>query len=280
MIIYKATNLINGKFYIGQTTKSLEHRMYQHKLSAKEGKYVFARAIKKYGFENFKFEILCKCETIEELNNKEIEFIKRLKSTNRDIGYNMTVGGSGCGSGEDNPSFGKKRSDEFKIKVSKALTGRPVSKETKEKLRIANSGRRVSDEAKVKMSTAHTGRKKSEETRIKMGLARTGEKHPRFGKKISEETRNKMSISKIGKKHTEETKNKIIAAISGKNHYGYDHTIYHFYHPEFGSEFCTRQELQIKFNLQQGNLASVCRGERNQHKGWKIITPQTPEENV
>lgn len=63
-IIYKVTNLINSKCYIGQTTKSLDDRRFIHIKDAKRQKYnsLFHKAIIKYGIDNFKWEVLCVCE--------------------------------------------------------------------------------------------------------------------------------------------------------------------------------------------------------------------------
>lgn len=77
--IYKITNLINDEFYIGQTISSLEHRFSQHKTYARNGgETIFARAIRKYGEENFIIESLEICEEIE-LDEKETFYIKTLK---------------------------------------------------------------------------------------------------------------------------------------------------------------------------------------------------------
>ena len=87
MIIYKTTNLINGKIYVGQDSHNNPDYLGSGKLIQK--------AIKKYNKKNFKKEVLCKCKTKEELNEKEIYWIKKLKSQNRNIGYNITDGGLG-----------------------------------------------------------------------------------------------------------------------------------------------------------------------------------------
>lgn len=122
MIIYKATNIVNGKIYIGQTTLLLQGRILNHKL-AKSDRMPFHLAIRKYGFENFEFEVLCQCNSISELNEKEKEYIKLFNSRNQSIGYNISGGGNCFGSGEGHPCFGKAFTEEHKEKISKALTG-------------------------------------------------------------------------------------------------------------------------------------------------------------
>jgi hypothetical protein len=87
MIIYKTTNLINGKFYIGKDKNNNKNYF---------GSGVAIRdSIKKYGKENFSKEILCVCTSIEELNEKEKYYINLYNSQDRNIGYNITNGGDG-----------------------------------------------------------------------------------------------------------------------------------------------------------------------------------------
>lgn len=69
MIIYKATNIINNKVYIGQTIHPLSVRKSQHERSHEYGyKTAFSNAIRKYGKENFKWEVIYEADAIEELN--------------------------------------------------------------------------------------------------------------------------------------------------------------------------------------------------------------------
>jgi group I intron endonuclease len=91
--IYKITNIVNGKIYIGQTKQSLSDRLCKHFYDSRAGDYYFANALKKYGKENFKMEKIDEAETVEECNEKEIYYIDKLKSRNREIGYNSRVGG-------------------------------------------------------------------------------------------------------------------------------------------------------------------------------------------
>jgi group I intron endonuclease len=82
MIIYKTTNLINGKFYIGQDSKNDPSYFGSGKLLHK--------AIEKYGIENFRKDILEQCISKHELNEREIYWILELKPV-----YNIAKGGSG-----------------------------------------------------------------------------------------------------------------------------------------------------------------------------------------
>lgn len=99
MIIYKATNVINGKVYIGQTTNTLEYRKSQHfreTRSEKKKNSYFHNAIAKYGEENFIFEQIDSAANMDELNEKEQYWIQFYDSTNENFGYNLDSGGKNC----------------------------------------------------------------------------------------------------------------------------------------------------------------------------------------
>lgn len=93
-IIYKITNKINGKVYIGQTIQSLKDRWYRHcakkNLSDNEMNMHIKRAILKYGKENFTIEILEECNSTL-LNERERFYISYFNSYQD--GYNSTLGG-------------------------------------------------------------------------------------------------------------------------------------------------------------------------------------------
>lgn len=95
-IIYKATNKINNKVYIGQTTRPLDERIYYHTYRAYNEPEIehthFINAIRKYGANNFVWEIIDEAESKEELNSKEIYWIKQYNSIEK--GYNIQYGGT------------------------------------------------------------------------------------------------------------------------------------------------------------------------------------------
>ena len=94
MIIYKATNIINNKVYIGQTIHPLSVRKGQHERSYEYGyKTAFSNAIRKYGKENFKWEVIYETDSIEDLNEKESYYIEYYKSLVTENGYNLKGGG-------------------------------------------------------------------------------------------------------------------------------------------------------------------------------------------
>ena len=89
--IYKITNKINKKIYIGQS-KDIEYRWKDHKRRFKNQKTPIQKAIYKYGIDNFSFEVLKEC-SIDCLNDLEIYYIQLYNSTDKNIGYNITSGG-------------------------------------------------------------------------------------------------------------------------------------------------------------------------------------------
>lgn len=93
--IYKITNKVNGKLYIGQTTQTLKERFQRHCWGVSlNDKYHFnmaiKQAIKKYGKENFTIELIEEVE-VGKLNEREIYWISFYDSYNK--GYNCTLGG-------------------------------------------------------------------------------------------------------------------------------------------------------------------------------------------
>ena len=144
MIIYKATNKINGKCYIGQTTINIEKRKYKHEWDSKNSQdnNYFHNALNKYDKNNFEWEILEKCNSKNELDEMEYHYIKQYNSFNN--GYNITMGGEGTlgrivsqltrkliskankgkYEGKNNPNYGNKWTDEQKERMSKQRLGK------------------------------------------------------------------------------------------------------------------------------------------------------------
>lgn len=125
--VYKVTNKINNKVYIGITNKGAGARFKQHLFDAEHGsQYRFHRAIRKYGKENFEVSIIAFCNDADELKENEIKFISEYESMNPDKGYNMTEGGDG--------TFGRVCTLETRLKISEANKGKEVSEETRKLL--------------------------------------------------------------------------------------------------------------------------------------------------
>ena len=114
--VYKHTNLINGKVYIGITSK-IPKRRWQNGTGYRT-QQLFWRAIKKYGWDNFHSEVLFSNLSKEDACNKEIELISLYKSNNNNFGYNVSNGGESTrlGSKHSNENGTNKiRNKEMKI---------------------------------------------------------------------------------------------------------------------------------------------------------------------
>jgi hypothetical protein len=241
MLIYKTTNLIDRKIYIGKYEGTRESYLGS-------GIYL-KRAILKYGIENFKRENIDTASSRDELNNKEKYWISFYNSRDPNIGYNISKGGDGFNSKHSEESKakigsfhrGKTRSEEDRRKISDGRKGmkfsddhrRNMSESKRGKMIGKNNpfyGKRHSEESKLKMSKSLQGRegcmkgkKHTEESKIKMSISRKGKESHMKGRKLSLETRNKISESQIGripwnkgKNISEEQKRKISETLKNK----------------------------------------------------------------
>lgn len=193
MIIYKTTNLLNGKIYIGQDLYN-NPNYYGSGIRLKN-------AIKKYGKENFRKDILEYCTSQEQLNSREKHWIACFKSTDRSIGYNISPGGDG------GPLFkGYKHTEETKAKMREVHTGVGLSEEARKKISLSKKGKKRSEEIRRKMSDYrmgnkfHLGKKHTPEAKLKMSLAKKGKPSNRKSYKISEETKEKIRKALTGRK--------------------------------------------------------------------------------
>ena len=116
MIIYKVTNLINKKIYIGQTIQKLNTRILRHARDSKKDNNYFHNAIHKHGIDNFKWEIICECETKEILTIMETFMIMVHKSHVSENGYNLTWGGEGRRCFKHSEESRKKMSETRKLR--------------------------------------------------------------------------------------------------------------------------------------------------------------------
>lgn len=145
--IYKVTNILNGKVYVGKHQTNNPNDGYYG-----SGKFI-KTAIKKYGKENFIKEVLFVFETEAEMNSKEKELITEEFVSRKDT-YNAGIGGEG------GPHFkGKSHSDDAKKKMA-SFKGKTHSKEAREKISVSNKRRTLSEETKRKLSEKAFSRSK------------------------------------------------------------------------------------------------------------------------
>ena len=170
MIVYMATNTKNSKVYICLTTKKLKYRILLHKYNARAGMAAFYTAIRKYGWHNFTWQIIDRCDTITEMYESKEYFIKLYNSTDRKFGYNCTTGGL---SYTMIPETKKKMSDNSPRLCGEnhAMYNRHHTKEAKEKQRQWSAQRKHSPETIEKMK---------------------GENNPMFGKHRTEKEKEKI----------------------------------------------------------------------------------------
>lgn len=165
----------NGKRYVGQTKQKPEYRFNNGE--GYKGCAHFYSAIQKYGWDNFKHEILADGLSAEEADRYESLYISRYNTNDKRFGYNLRTGGtSGYEYSEEarqkmsKANKGRKQSENTRKKHSEALkryySNHTVSEETREKLRRPNAGQfqkgvshSTSDETRKKISNALKGRK-------------------------------------------------------------------------------------------------------------------------
>jgi len=157
-IIYKTTNLINGKYYIGKHKTNNIHDGYMG------SGLRLQRAIQKYGIDNFSSEIIIEVKNEKELNLAERIFV----IPDKEINYNLTKGGHG--------SWSHNHNQEIYKKISESHRKNPLFIE---KGRI--------------LGNSNKGRKHSEEINKKKG--RTGAANGMYGKKHKPETIEKIRVA-------------------------------------------------------------------------------------
>lgn len=210
--IYKITNNINGKIYIGKTTTTIQNRFKGHIKKAKGGSHnsYLQNALIKYGVENFSIEELDESDALDELNQKEKYWIEKLNARNRSIGYNQTSGGD---SGDIFHSLSLEKQQLKREKHAKDTAQRiwinngTVNKYINNTESIPEGFVRgrlsPSEETKKKMSESRKGRRLSKETIDKIVKTRKER-----GYKMSEATKDKLRKANIGRKFSDEINKK------------------------------------------------------------------------
>lgn len=181
-IIYIILNKINNKKYIGQTTRSLNDRINDYKRGYCN-QYLL-NSINKYGWDNFEFKIIDTAQTIEELNGKEIRYILEYNSTDKELGYNIELGGNNAIPNED--TLEKMSRSHLGVKQTDSWINK----------RVAIAG---SDDAKK------YGKKKTDEEKIQLSIT-----SPKFWLGKTRSTETKLKISKTKKENGLSDKQKLV----------------------------------------------------------------------
>lgn len=172
--IYIIKNIINNKFYIGQTNNP-KLRWSQHKSNAKynRGHQVITRAISKHGVDNFTFEVIASCNSQEDADKLEEETILQHESRDPHKGYNIAAGGNTTPRTPEilkkisdglkkfyetnhNHLKGKKLSEEWKSNIAKSSLGKPG----------ANCGKKFDNNWKLKISKSQIGKERKNARRF------------------------------------------------------------------------------------------------------------------
>lgn len=149
--IYKIINLLTNKIYIGQTIKSIQQRFHAHINESKKLKTYLHKAMNKYGVENFTVEEIDIAYSLDELNQKEYNWIIK-ENCLIPNGYNMKDGG-----------FGAKMTDEVKQKISLANKNKPKPPEHSERMSRLHKGKIITKEHREAISRLNKGKKLSSE---------------------------------------------------------------------------------------------------------------------
>lgn len=161
--VYRTTNKVTGKFYIGaHSTNNIHDNYYGSGIQIKQ-------AIKKYGLENFTFEILEFFETRKQAFEKEFLLVNEQFIQNSD-NYNMTVGGLGS----------SVKTEQWKNQVSSKLKGRKFTEEHSRKKSLAQTGQK----------NHRYGKPNPKNPKLK------GKENGMYGKHHTEETRKQISNSR------------------------------------------------------------------------------------
>lgn len=184
MYIYKITNNINNKIYIGKTINDIKKRFSCHKSNAKSNKNtILCKAFRKYRPENFSISIIEKNIISESvLNEKEIYWINLLKPE-----YNMTSGGEGVS--------GHPPSKETRLKISLSNKNKNIKRtiEQRNNISIKNKGKKRTKEQLENMSKSQKGKKLSDSHKLKISNSIKGTTKQKNVCRISD--RKEMNIS-------------------------------------------------------------------------------------
>jgi len=167
--IYKATNIINNKVYVGFTSLAPEERVSAHLKNVKTIDTKFYNAIKKYGKENFLWEIIYQSLDYEHtLKVMENYFIIEYDSFKN--GYNSTLGGEGCPGRRDTPEQIQRKKDaskkvydsmsaqERKEKFGKSGSDNPFYNKTHDEITIAKMKAGHAKQRKILVLCEHCGK--------------------------------------------------------------------------------------------------------------------------
>jgi len=172
--IYKATNIITGKSYIGYSSNWLSRkRQHKHIANTNKKNYLFYNSLNKHGFESFVWDILYQSKDKEHtLFVMEDLFIKEYNTLSPN-GYNSKNGGGGGN----------------------------LSEESREKISNSRIGIKFSEEHRKNLSTSHVGISLGEEHKKNISKSLIGKNKGKINGPLSQEHKLKLSASLSGRKY-------------------------------------------------------------------------------
>lgn len=217
MYLYKLSNNVNGKSYIGITIRPVKKRLADHLGVAKRGRTtLIARALRKYGLDAFTLTVLAEASTYEELCEMERVAIQEYDTFNPH-GYNLTLGGEG--------TLGRLQTDEAKAAISAKNKGKIHDQAFRDAVSARMKGVPKSPEQRAKMGewqrgehNSQFGKKPAHHDKMLAAVAAKREADPTWGKgrQMSEEHRAKLLEANTGRKMSEENRAKVSAVHRGK----------------------------------------------------------------
>ena len=164
MIIYSATNKLNKKMYIGMTIRPLQERIKDHYNETIYKQTKFGNALRKYDKDIFEWSIIDQANSVEELSELEIKYIKQF-NTYKGEGYNSSPGGNGnfFVTDETKEKLRYEKSQDHREKIAETLRGVKHTDERRHNQSVAHLGKPLSEENKKNISLALTGKPKSPE---------------------------------------------------------------------------------------------------------------------
>lgn len=240
--IYKITNNINGKVYIGQT-RNFKRRKNKYRNLLCVGQPKIYNSIKKHGWDNFTFEVLCNCD-IEDLNFWEYDYYMIYQQL---LGENMMLNLKAGGGAR------LYTSGETRKKISDSKKGS----------KHVNYGKKLSEDTRKKQSESQKGelnhmfgKTHSLEARKKLSDSHRGDKHVNFGKKLPKETVAKMIENSYMRNRIGELNH-----ISKKvNQYELD--------GRYIKTYACIDDVNKEYGFDNSDIVKVCKGKRRTSKGY------------
>lgn len=248
--VYKITNNVNGKVYIGQSI-NIKERWNDHikSLNRRDSHSILLqRAWNKYKQENFSFEILELCSE-DELDDVEVKYIEFCDAINN--GYNIEPGGN----------KNKHLSEETKKKIGDANRGRHHSEDTRQKM----------SESRMGENNGMYGRHHSEESKKRMSDAAKN----RPGHRPSDEGLERIRLANLGKEVSKETRKKISEA--NKGNIPHNKNLRPVYCIELNKVFENSSSAEKELNIRSGNIIACCEYTRKTCGGYHWMYVDTDE---